>query len=93
MGDAEPVADGLGVVDVLAGAAGARALHRLAMVVELERDADHLGAGARGQRGDDAAVDAARHGDDDARIAAAGGSRSKSIGHWRRLYSKFTLSG
>ena len=44
MGDAEPVADGLGVVDVLPGAARARALHRFAMVVELERDPDHLGA-------------------------------------------------
>ena len=67
MGDAEPVADGLGVVDVLAGAAAARALHRLAMIIELERHADHLGAGVRGQRGDDAAVDAARHRHDDPR--------------------------
>ena len=46
MGDPEPVGDHLGVVDVLAGAAGARAPHRLAMIVELERDADDLGAGA-----------------------------------------------
>ncbi len=69
MGDAEPVGDLLGVVDVLAGAAGARAAHRLAMIVELERDADHLGAGLRGERGRDRAVDAAGHGDDDPGLA------------------------
>ena len=38
---------------------------RLAMVVELERHPDHLGAAAGGERGHDRAVDAARHGDDD----------------------------
>ena len=80
MGDAEPVADGLGIVDVLPGAAAARALHRLAMIVELERDADHLGAGARGERGDDAAVDAARHGDDDARAGAGGRIGDQNLG-------------
>ena len=69
MGDAEPVGDGAGVVDVLAGAAGPAAPDRLAMIVELEGDADHLGAAARRQRGHDRAVDAARHGDDDARLA------------------------
>jgi hypothetical protein len=92
MGDAEPVAYGLGIIDVLAGATGASALDRLAMIVKLERNADHLGPGLRGQRGDHAAVDAAGHGDDDAR-----GLRSiaemKSWGHRRHLYSKFTLSG
>ena len=63
------------------------------MVVELQRDADHLGAGARGQRGDDAAVDAARHGDDDAGSPPRGGSRSKSmVIAGRALYPKFTLS-
>ena len=33
VGDAQPVGDGAGVVDVLAGAAGARAADRFAMVV------------------------------------------------------------
>ncbi len=65
MGDPEPLGDGLGVVDVAAGAAGLRAADRLAMVVELEGDPDHLGAGAGGERGDHRAVDPARHGDDD----------------------------
>jgi hypothetical protein len=65
MGDSEPLGDGAGVVDVAAGAAGLRAADRFAMVVELEGDPDHLGAGAGGERGDDRAVDPARHGDDD----------------------------
>ena len=65
MGDAEAVGDGLGIVNVLAGAARARALRGLALIVELERDPDHLRAGARGECGRDRTVDAARHGDDD----------------------------
>ena len=65
MGDAEPVGDGARIVDVAAGAAALRPPDRLAMIVKLERDADHLGAAARGERGHDRAVDAARHGDDD----------------------------
>ena len=40
---------------------------RLAMIVELQGHADHLGAAPGGERGHDRAVDAARHGDDDAR--------------------------
>jgi hypothetical protein len=69
MRDAEPVGDRAGVVDVLAGAAGAP--DRRAMVVELQRDADHLGAAARGERGRDRGIDAARHGDDDPAQARA----------------------
>ena len=42
MGDAELGRDPAGIMDVLAGAAGALAPHRLAMIVELERDADDL---------------------------------------------------
>ena len=92
MSDAQPVADGLGVVDILAGAAAARPLHRLAMIVKLERHPDHLGAGARSQRGDDAEVDAARHRHDDPR--RRGVLKVEIWGHAARaLYSKFTLSG
>jgi hypothetical protein len=69
MGDTEPVGDRSGVVNVLSGAAGAGAPDRLAMVVELERDSDNFGAAARGECGHDRAVDAARHGDDDPRLA------------------------
>ena len=66
MGDAEPVGDLLRIINVLPGATGARTAHRLAMIVELERHADHFGAGLRGEPGRDRAVDAARHGDNNA---------------------------
>ena len=53
------------------------------MIVELQRHPDHLGAAARGERGDDRAVDAARHGDDDPRLG--GGAAELEIGvHDRR---------
>ena len=55
-------------MNVLAGAAGALAVRRLAMVVELQRDADDVIALLFQQRGDDARIDAAGHGDDDARF-------------------------
>jgi len=70
MRDAETLGDLLGIVNVLPGAARTRPLHRRAMVIELERDADHFGAAALGKRGRDRAVDAARHGDDDSRRSA-----------------------
>ena len=67
MRDAERLGDAAGVVDVLAGAAGALAVHGGAVVVELQRDADDVVALALQQRRDDRGIDAARHGDDDAR--------------------------
>jgi hypothetical protein len=39
------------------------------MIVKLEGHADHLGAATRSQRRYHRAVDAARHGNDDARLA------------------------
>ncbi len=68
MGDAEPGGDVARVVDVLAGAAGALAVGRRAMVVELHRHADDVVAFARQQRRGDARIDAARHRDDDAGV-------------------------
>ena len=65
MGDPDPLGDGPRVMDIPARAAALGPLHRDALVVQLKRDADHLGAGLRGQRGHDRAVDAARHGNDD----------------------------
>ena len=59
MGDADTVADGARVVDVLARAAGSGALGRLAVVVKLERNTDDLRARARSERGHDGAIDAA----------------------------------
>jgi hypothetical protein len=68
MRHAEPIGDTASVVDILSGTAGALAAHGLAVVVELERDADYVIAGPLHQRGRDRAVDAAGHGDDDAGI-------------------------
>ncbi len=65
---AEPRGDVAGVVDVLAGAAGALAMRRRAVIVELHGQADDIIALARQHRGDDAGIDAARHRHDDARI-------------------------
>ena len=89
MRDAEPVGDLLRVVNVLAGATCARAAHGFAMIVELEGDADHLRAGARGKRGRDRAVDAAGHGNDDSGIAR-GAAELKIDPHWRSVASVFT---
>ena len=68
MRNAEPRGDRAGIMDVAAGAAGALAVGRGAMIVELERDADHVVAGFRQQRRRDRGIDAARHGDDNARV-------------------------
>ena len=68
MGNAKLGGDVARVVDVLPGAAGALAMDRLAMVVKLQGDADHVIAFGGHERGDDGGIDAARHGDDDARV-------------------------
>ena len=64
--DAEVIRHPARVVDVLAGAARALAAGGGAVVVELQRDADHLVAGLVQQPGDGAAVHAARHRNQDA---------------------------
>ena len=68
------------------------ALHRLAMIVELQRDPDDFCASAGGERRHDRAVDAAGHGDDDPRFRARA-ARGKFNRHGGGLYLKFTLSG
>ena len=68
MRDAQPVADLAGVVDILPGAARALLLQGHAVIVELQRDADHLIALLMQQRRGDGAVHPARHGDDHAGI-------------------------
>ncbi len=62
----QPFGDTAGVVDVLAGAAGALAVDGLAMIVELQGHPDDVVALLGHQPGDDRRVDAARHGDDHA---------------------------
>ena len=61
VGNSEPRGDVAGVVDILAGAARALAMGRLAVVVELHGHADHVIALAGQQRSDDGGIDAARH--------------------------------
>ena len=65
MGNAELGGHVAGVVDVLAGAAGALAVGRRAMVIELQRDPDDVVALRLQQRSRRRGIDAARHGDDD----------------------------
>jgi len=94
MGDAEPIGDHLRVVNVLPRAACAGTPDRRAVVVQLERDADHLGTGARGERGRDRAVDAAGHGDDDARVSRGAAKIEVQLHRLTRgvaaLYPNFT---
>ena len=59
----EPFGDARRILDVLAGAAGALAAARRALVVELQRDADDLVALFGEDRRRHRAVDAARHAD------------------------------
>ena len=69
--NADPVGHRAGVVDVLAGAAGALAVRRRPVVVKLERDADDVIALGLQKRGRHRRVDAAGHGDDDAGVLRA----------------------
>jgi hypothetical protein len=59
MRDAERLADAAGIVDILAGAARAGAVHGGAMIVELQGDAEHVIALALQNAGHDGTVDAA----------------------------------
>ena len=68
MGNAELGGDVAGVVDILAGAAGALAVGGRAMIVELERDADDVVALGLQQRSRSRGIDATRHGDDNPRV-------------------------
>src|SRR5665811_1339650 len=65
MRDADPLGDIAGVMDVLAGAAGALAMGGRPMVVQLQRDADNVVTLGFQQRSRHRGIDAAGHGDDD----------------------------
>jgi hypothetical protein len=80
MRDADALGDAARVVDILASAAGALAVGRRAMIVELQGDADHVIALGLEQRGGDRGVDAARHGNDDAGILRAP-PEIETVGH------------
>ena len=77
MRDAERLGDPAGIVDILAGAAGALAVRRGAVIVELQRDADHIVALVLQEGGHDGGIDAARHGDDDARCGGIAGKTER----------------
>ena len=66
MGDSEPRRDVARIVDILPRAAGALAVRRFAVVIELHREADHVVAFGGEQRRRDGRIDPARHRDDDA---------------------------
>ena len=68
MRDADALRDRARVMDVAAGAAGALAVRGGAVIVELQGHADDVIALGLEQGGGDRGVDAARHGDDDARV-------------------------
>ena len=61
MGNAEFLGDAARVVDVLTGTTGPLAVSRGTVVVELQRDPDHLIAFALEHAGDDRRIDATRH--------------------------------
>ena len=63
MRNADAIGHRARIVDVLAGAAGALAVRRRAMVVELQRDADHVVAFGLEQRRRHGRIDAPGHGD------------------------------
>ena len=66
MGDAEPRRDIARIVNILPRAAGALAVGRLAVIIELHGEADHVVAFGGEQRRRYGRVDPARHRDDDA---------------------------
>jgi len=71
MRNADEVGDTARVVNILTGAAGALALDRLAVIVELQRDAHDVVALLLQKRGRDGRIDAARHGDNHPRLLGA----------------------
>ena len=71
MRNTDALGDAAGVVDVLAGAAGALAVRRGAVVVELKRDADDVITLGLQQRSRHRRVDTAGHGDDDTGFGGA----------------------
>ncbi len=67
MGNADPVGDIAGVMDVLPSATGPFFLDRRAMIIQLQRDPHHVIAQFFQQGGGDGGIDAPGHGNDHAR--------------------------
>jgi len=66
--NADPLGDVARVVNILPGAAGALAVRGRTMIVKLQRDADDVVTFRLQQRGRHGRIDAAGHGDNDARV-------------------------
>jgi hypothetical protein len=81
MRNLQPLGDAARILDVLSGATGSLAANRLAVVVELKRDTDDVVAVGLHQGGHDRRVDAAGHGDHDARIGRRA-RKMKTVKHW-----------
>src|SRR6185503_20004807 len=77
--------DGAGIVDVLPRATGAFAMRRCAVVVELQRHADHVIAFGLEQGSRHRRVDAAGHGDNDTRRFGTA-IEFETVGHGRSYY-------
>ena len=88
MRNAEALGNLAGVLYVLPGAAGALAMRRLAMVIELQGHADDIVAAVLQQGRDDARVDAARHGDHDARVGRSLASDQGLVVEWEGGHSR-----
>ena len=84
VGNSQAVGDGPRVVDVATGTTRSLAVGRLAVIVELQRHPDHLIALVGQERRDDGGIDAAGHGDDDARCRGRAG-KTERIEHRRGL--------
>ena len=81
MRDPQPVRHGARVGDIVTRAARTLAPRRGTIIVELQGDADHVGARLRRQRGDNRTVDPARHRDHDPAL----GGRARQIEQVRGL--------
>jgi hypothetical protein len=73
VGNAQAIGDGARIADVVARAAGALAPGGGAIIVKLQRDANHFGSARGGQARHHRAVHAARHGHHDAPRTGRGG--------------------
>ena len=80
MRDPEPVGHCARIADIVARAAGTLAPGGGPVIIELQRDADHLGPAGRSERGDDRGIDAAAHRHDDAAFACRLGQVEKRRG-------------
>jgi hypothetical protein len=81
--EAHALRDPARVANVGAGAAGPAPSGRRAMIVELQRHADHVAALTGERRRDNGAVDAAGHGDDDTPILRQVGAKRLKIAEHR----------